>query len=213
VETPDVEGYQKIAAEQVAGDEAWRDGVEDEVAEPLLDWALQCTDAAVARLGGAGGLTEDAAYEAADQARALLDAVGSHWRGEAWEAVAEAIGPSLGPPLFESPAAGAEAVVDALTRARVEPGGAEAVAEALRVERPAPPPAPDEARPAVAPEVARPAAEAAAPSKGDQKEPASKEGQERPGGGGGGTDAGGAEEAARPSRAGGQPKRRRRRRR
>jgi hypothetical protein len=176
VDAPDVEGYQKIAAEQVAGDEAWRDGVEDEVAEPLLDWALHCTDAAVARLAGGGELTEDAAYEVADQARALLDAVGSHWRGEAWEAVAKAIEPSLGPPLFESPAAGAESVVDALTRAHVERGGAEAVAETLHVERPAASGAPERVvAPASGPAPARPAEpeaakpEAAVPSPGDQK--------------------------------------------
>jgi hypothetical protein len=170
VDAPDVEGYQKIAAEQVAGDESWRDGVEDEVAEPLLDWALECTDGAVARLAGAGALTEDATYEAADQARALLEALGSHWRGGSWESVAEAVEPSLGPPLFESPAAGAESVVAALTRARVEPGGAEAVGEALHVERRGAPAAPEGASAAPAPEPGRPAAPGA-PSEGVQKAP------------------------------------------
>ena len=50
----EVERFQKLAAEQVAGDEAWRDGLEDEVATPLLDWALGATDRAIARLGAAG---------------------------------------------------------------------------------------------------------------------------------------------------------------
>ena len=116
----EVERFQKLAAEQVAGDEAWRDGLEDEVATPLLDWALGATDRAIERLGAGGQLNEDRAYETAAQARAVLTALAGHWRGQVQEhrqEVDAALAPHLGPPLFETREAGAAAIA-ALRRER-----------------------------------------------------------------------------------------------
>ncbi|HEX2515328.1 MAG TPA: phospholipase D-like domain-containing protein [Chloroflexota bacterium] len=151
----EVERFQKLAAEQVAGDEAWRDGLEDEVATPLLDWALGATDRAIERLGASGQLNEDRAYETAAQARAVLTALGGHWRGQAPQEVDAALAPHLGPPLFDGRAAGAAAIA-ALRRERgIE--GAQAPAGA-------PPAAPAPAPPAPAP--APPAAPARRPGLG-----------------------------------------------
>ena len=140
----EVERFQKLAAEQVAGDEAWRDGLEDEVATPLLDWALGATDRAIERLGASGQLNEDRAYETAAQARAVLTALAGHWRGQrgrrSRQEVDAALAPHLGPPLFETREAGAAAIA-ALRRERgIE--GAQAPAGA--------PPAPPRPRPAPA---------------------------------------------------------------
>ncbi len=79
-------------------DEAWRDGLEDETASRLLDWALGLTDASLARRVGLpeskvldagppaeaqrGACTAPDAYAVADQARRLLDAVAGRWRGQ-----------------------------------------------------------------------------------------------------------------------------------
>ena len=60
------------------------------------------TERAVARLGAAGALDEDAAYDVADAARALLGAAAAAVRGDPWEDVEAALLPRLGPPLFES---------------------------------------------------------------------------------------------------------------
>jgi hypothetical protein len=110
----EVERWQRFAAEQVATDEAWRDELEDAAATPLLDWALALTERAVARLGAAGALDEDAAYDVADAARALLGAAGAAVRGDPWPDVEAALLPRLGPPLFESAADGATAVAAVL---------------------------------------------------------------------------------------------------
>ena len=69
-----VERWQRFVAEQVATDERWRGDLEDAAATPLLDWALALTERAVARLGAAGALDEDAAYDVAGAARAVLGA-------------------------------------------------------------------------------------------------------------------------------------------
>ena len=63
-------------------DEAWRDGLTDEVAARLLDEALKGTDAKLARLAEAGKLTEESAYDAADEARrGLMERAGASGGG------------------------------------------------------------------------------------------------------------------------------------
>ena len=106
------------------------------MASRLLDWALRLTDEALVRhSSGAARATADShaaagadadtaadsapdsesvAYDAADQARRLLDAVAAQWRGRPPAEVAAAVAPLLGPPLFDSPEAGQEAVEAAL---------------------------------------------------------------------------------------------------
>jgi hypothetical protein len=127
----EVERWQRFAAEQVASDERWRGDLEDAAATPLLDWALGLTESAVARLGAAGALNEDAAYDVAGAARAVLGAAAAALRGDPWDDVEAALLPSLGPPLFESAAAGAESVATVLRGA----------ANAPATEPPAAPPA------------------------------------------------------------------------
>ncbi|MDQ3700811.1 MAG: hypothetical protein M3442_07820 [Chloroflexota bacterium] len=106
--------------------------MEDEVASRLLDWALRLTDDSIVRHCGGGergtvAIEADAdpaatpaadpdavAYDAADQARRLLDAVAAQWRGHSPAEVAANVAPLLGPPLFDSPLDGQEAVEAAL---------------------------------------------------------------------------------------------------
>ena len=108
-------------------DESWRDGLEDAAATPLLDWALARTGESLARAaaaGGAGGRLRDLAYDAAAQARDVLASLAGLWNGEPEERVWRRLDELLGPPLFESPAAGRAAVGDALDVARrVATGG------------------------------------------------------------------------------------------
>ena len=108
-------------------DEAWRDGLDDGAATPLLDWALARTDESLARAaaaGGAGGDLRDLAYDAAGQARDVLAILAGLWNGEPEERVWRRLGELLGPPLFENPAAGRAAVGDALEAAgRAVPRG------------------------------------------------------------------------------------------
>ncbi len=129
-------------------DEAWRDGLEDETASRLLDWALGLTDASLARRVGLpeskvldagppaeaqrGACTAPDAYAVADQARRLLDAVAGRWRGQGPEDVAAAVASLLGPPLFESFDDGQRAIQVALTEpaAVAEHGGASAAPDA-----------------------------------------------------------------------------------
>lgn len=129
-------------------DEAWRDGLEDETASRLLDWALGLTDASLARhVGGAESRVIDAgapagaqrgappapdAYAVADQARRLLDAVAGRWRGQGPEDVGAAVASLLGPPLFESFDDGQRAIQVALAApvAVAEDGEASAAPDA-----------------------------------------------------------------------------------
>jgi hypothetical protein len=98
----------------VSEDEAWRDGLEDDVASPLLDWAIGLTDAALSRHYGTPGIDlAEVAAECARQARQLLSAVAGSWRGETPAAVQEAVGPYLGAPLFGSREEGLAAVAGA----------------------------------------------------------------------------------------------------
>jgi hypothetical protein len=112
---------QEKAAELVLGDEAWRGDLADEVATPLLDWALRCTDAALeARAGGGAGATEslaDAAYAVADEVRAVLGTLAQLGAGASEEQLWQDLQPHLGPPLFASPEEGQAAVREALVSA------------------------------------------------------------------------------------------------
>ena len=164
----EVERFQKLAAEQVAGDEAWRDGLEDEVATPLLDWALGATDRAIARLGasraaerGPGLRDGRAGPGGADGAgRPLARRGGQDPRQE----VDAALAPHLGPPLFETREAGAAAIAALRRRAgnrgRAGPGGGAPGAPCAR------PAAPGSAGPAL-----WPGAAAAGPDRGDRALP------------------------------------------
>jgi hypothetical protein len=134
----DPESYQRKVAEIVSDDEGWRDGLEDSVATPLLDWALRQTDDCLTRAVAAEDATpealEERAYAAADQARALLAALASRARDTAHDARAardahtrsvdeqrddELTGgddmmPLLGPPLFADPEQGRAAIDEAM---------------------------------------------------------------------------------------------------
>lgn len=126
-----IERYQATAAELVMEDEAWRDGLTDEAATPLLDWALEWTDRCLARAarrttGASAGDTsaaeqeswlEELAYEAAHQVRGVLSAIGGIWRGEAEDDVWARLEPLLGPPLFATPDEARTAIGEALARA------------------------------------------------------------------------------------------------
>ena len=108
----EVERFQKLAAEQVAGDESWRDGLEDEVASPLLDWALSATDRAIVRLGVAGELHRGPGLRDGRPGPGLLAALAGHWRRgeggqeESRQEIDAALQPHLGPPLFDGRAEG-----------------------------------------------------------------------------------------------------------
>ena len=98
-------------------DESWRHGLEDGVATPLLDWALAQTDESLARAAGSAAdasRLRDLAYDAAAQARDVLAALAGLWNGEPEEQVWRRVDELLGPPLFESTAAGRAVVGDAL---------------------------------------------------------------------------------------------------
>ena len=63
---------QQKAAELVLGDEAWRDGLEDDQATMLLNAALAKVDTRLSRAALEGTLTEESPYDAADEARREL---------------------------------------------------------------------------------------------------------------------------------------------
>ncbi|MGH2352464.1 MAG: MoaD/ThiS family protein [Chloroflexota bacterium] len=124
-----LERSQRVAAEQLMEDEAWRDRLEDDVATPLLDWALAQTDAALARMAAgrevaaaaaATGL-EERAYEVAGQARRILTVLATHRRGPAAAPAMATLEPLLGPPLFASPDRGQAAVRQALAAMSANP--------------------------------------------------------------------------------------------
>jgi hypothetical protein len=140
----DPEPYQRKVAEIVSDDEGWRDGLEDSVATPLLDWALRQTDDCLTRAVAAEDATPEAlderAYAAADQARALLttlasrvkhdthgthDTSATHARNvdeprddEPREGGGDDVTPLLGPPLYADPEQGRAAVDEAMAAAR-----------------------------------------------------------------------------------------------
>jgi hypothetical protein len=134
---PDAERFQRHAAERLLDDEAWRDGLEDSVSARLLDGVLSVLDASIAvaarsiadRLNadpaGAASASEsldDLAYQAADQARALLDTVAGFWRGHSLEEVLLAAGPALGGPLFASPDVGRRRMTELIEGVAAVPG-------------------------------------------------------------------------------------------
>jgi hypothetical protein len=86
----DLERAQRKAAELVLEDEAWRDGIEDTLASPLLDWVLAQTDARLARAAEAGAEDEDLPYTVADEARAVLATVCDELRAFAQHDATEA---------------------------------------------------------------------------------------------------------------------------
>ena len=125
--------YQRQAAELLLEDEAWRDGLTDEEAAPLLDWALEQTDACIAReaeAGHHGSELEACASAAAAQARTLLHTLVRLRRGEPEARVRAELARSLAPPLFVSADHGQAAVRDMLATAgaagKAQPRGATA---------------------------------------------------------------------------------------
>jgi hypothetical protein len=128
----DVARFQRHAAERILDDEAWRDGLEDQVSQALLDGILGLVDAAIASAAlsiadrsigdqaAATDLLDDLAYAVADQARVLLDAVARYWRGDSVDDVLLVAEPTLGSPLFTSPDVGRERLT-ALIRAANSP--------------------------------------------------------------------------------------------
>lgn len=109
----DVEHCQRKAAERILEDEAWRDGVDDRTATPLLEWALAqvqtCIDRVAAR-GGTASTLEDAGCAAADQARDILTVLAAGVRGELPDGrMREELARYLAAPLFASPADGCAA--------------------------------------------------------------------------------------------------------
>jgi hypothetical protein len=71
----DIERAIEKASELVLDDEAWRDGIEDSLATPLLDWTLAQLDIRLTAAAESGALDEDLPYAMADQARAMLATV------------------------------------------------------------------------------------------------------------------------------------------
>jgi hypothetical protein len=117
----DLSRFQEKAAELVLEDEAWRGQLPDEVSAPLVDWALRLTDAAlqaqVTADPAAGEALGELAYAAAHQARALLRGISLLWESGSEQQLWSDLEPDLGPPLFDSPDAGREAVAEALVLA------------------------------------------------------------------------------------------------
>lgn len=68
----DLERAQQKAAELILDDEGWRDGIDDTLATPLLDWVLAQLDSRLAQSAEAGTLDEDLPYALADEARHVL---------------------------------------------------------------------------------------------------------------------------------------------
>ncbi|CAA9222872.1 MAG: hypothetical protein AVDCRST_MAG77-783 [uncultured Chloroflexi bacterium] len=77
----DLERAQQKAAELILDDEGWRDGIEDSLATPLLEWTLAQIDGRLAGAAESGALDEDLPYAVADEARAMLRGVCDTLRG------------------------------------------------------------------------------------------------------------------------------------